>query len=93
MESIQAGDELTCATWLAAGNLLVLKDGRVGFIDFGIVGSISPVTWAAVESLVRSAASNDFDLMARSLITMGMTDQEVDIPVRQTSAWPTPYLS
>ncbi len=60
----------------------MLRDGRVGFIDFGIVGSISPVTWAAVESLVQSAASNDFDLMARSLVTMGMTDQQVDIPVR-----------
>lgn len=24
-----------------AGNLLVLPDGRVGFIDFGIVGRIS----------------------------------------------------
>jgi predicted unusual protein kinase regulating ubiquinone biosynthesis (AarF/ABC1/UbiB family) len=24
-----------------AGNLLVLEDGRVGFIDFGIVGKIS----------------------------------------------------
>ena len=26
-----------------AGNLLVLSDGRVGFIDFGIVGRIKPV--------------------------------------------------
>jgi hypothetical protein len=28
-----------------AGNLLVLKDGRVGFLDFGIVGRISPITF------------------------------------------------
>lgn len=63
----------------------MLKDGRVGFIDFGIVGSISPVTWAAVESLVRSATINDFDLMARALVTMGMTDQQVDIPVSNIS--------
>ena len=25
-----------------AGNLLVLQDGRIAFIDFGIVGMISP---------------------------------------------------
>lgn len=30
-----------------AGNLLVLPDGRVGFIDFGIVGRIRWVLWAA----------------------------------------------
>ena len=34
------------------GNLLVLPDGRVGFIDFGIVGRVSPVTWGAVEALL-----------------------------------------
>ena len=30
------------------GNLLVLSDGRVGFIDFGIVGRISKPTWIAI---------------------------------------------
>lgn len=30
----------TPATDVHAGNLLVLPDGRVGFIDFGIVGRI-----------------------------------------------------
>jgi len=39
-----------------AGNLLVLPDGRVGFLDFGIVGRISPVTWRAVEMLMQSLA-------------------------------------
>eukprot|EP00439_Symbiodinium_sp_Y106_P032647 s4213_g3.t3 len=34
-----------------AGNLLVLEDGRVGFIDFGIVGRIPPKIWSAVEGL------------------------------------------
>ena len=37
-----------------AGNLLVMPDGRVGFIDFGIVGRVSPVTWGAVEALLLS---------------------------------------
>mmetsp|Transcript_22463 Transcript_22463/g.62309 ORF Transcript_22463/g.62309 Transcript_22463/m.62309 type:complete len:561 (-) Transcript_22463:24-1706(-) len=62
-----------------AGNLLVLKDGRVGFIDFGIVGRISPVTWKAVEALLVSTTQGDYDTMARALLTMGATDEEVDI--------------
>ena len=36
------------------GNLLVLRDGRVGFIDFGIVGKISPVTFQAMEAFLMS---------------------------------------
>jgi len=62
-----------------AGNLLVLNDGRVGFIDFGIVGRISPVTWKAVEALLVSTTTGDYDTMARALVTMGATDGDVDI--------------
>ena len=36
----------------------VLPDGRVGFIDFGIVGRISPVTWRAVEALLGLSTSD-----------------------------------
>lgn len=56
-----------------AGNLLVLSDGRVGFIDFGIVGRISPGTWGAMQALVTSASTNDYRLMAKALIQMGAT--------------------
>lgn len=63
-----------------AGNLLILPDGRVGFIDFGIVGKISQTTWRAVEALLRSTATGDYDTMARALVTIGATkDKDVDI--------------
>lgn len=54
-----------------AGNLLVLPDGRVGFIDFGIVGRITPVTWTALEALIGAMALGDYDTMARALGTIG----------------------
>ncbi len=63
------------------GNLLVLKDGRVGFIDFGIVGKISPVTFQAMEAFVMSTMTADYNTMARALITMGVTQDEVVIEV------------
>ena len=56
---------------LHAGNLLVLPDGRVGFIDFGIVGRISPVTWQAMEALLGALALGDYNTMARALATIG----------------------
>jgi hypothetical protein len=63
--------DLIIASFAAAGNLLVLPDGRVGFIDFGIVGRISPVTWKAMEALLASLAVGDYETMARALATIG----------------------
>ena len=55
--------------------------GRLGFIDFGIVGRMSPGTWMAVEALLMSTATRDFDTMARALVTIGATSSDVDIQV------------
>jgi len=56
-----------------AGNLLVLKDGRVGFIDFGIVGRVPPRIWNAIEGAVEALAREDERGIAQSLIAMGAT--------------------
>jgi len=61
-----------------AGNLLVLEDGRVGFIDFGIVGRVPPRIWSAIEGLTVALTSNDSQGTARALITMGATDAQVN---------------
>ncbi len=63
---------------LHAGNLMILEDGRVGFIDFGIVGRISQKTKDGVNSLIKSMITNDFSLMAESMLAIGMTKHEVD---------------
>ncbi len=62
-----------------AGNLLVLKDGRVGFIDFGIVGRVSDTTFKAVNELSAALTLGDYEGMARALCNMGATDEEVNI--------------
>ena len=43
----------------------MLRDGRIGFIDFGIVGRIPPTTWLALQSLAAAFQDSNFDLMAR----------------------------
>lgn len=60
-----------------AGNLMVLKDGRVGFIDFGIVGRIRPDTWQAVSDFISSVMVGNFDGMAEAMIRIGITNQTV----------------
>lgn len=62
-----------------AGNLLLLDDGRVGFIDFGIVGRVSDKTFKAVNELSTSLALADYRGMAEALCNMGATDEEVDL--------------
>jgi len=61
-----------------AGNLMVLEDGKVGFIDFGIVGRVGEKTWSAVNELSTALADSDYEGMARAMCNMGAADAEVD---------------
>lgn len=63
---------------LHAGNLMVLTDGRIGFIDFGIVGRIDPDTWGATTDFVESLTDGNFARMAASMARIGMTKRAVD---------------
>ena len=65
---------------LHAGNLMVLTDGRIGFIDFGIVGRIDPSTWTATTTFMESIGEGDFEKMAESMVGIGMTHHKVNIP-------------
>lgn len=62
-----------------AGNLMVLEDGRVGFIDFGIVGRIKPDTWKAVSDFMGAIMSGDFRAMADAMARIGITREGVDV--------------
>ena len=62
-----------------AGNLMVLKDGRVGFIDFGIVGRIRPDTWQAVSDFISAVMVGNFEGMASAMIRIGVTHEQVSV--------------
>ncbi|KAK9913882.1 hypothetical protein M0R45_037686 [Rubus argutus] len=75
------GSLLACESFHAdvhAGNLWLLRDGRIGFLDFGIVGRIKPKTWAAMEVFLASIANEEYESMASALIEMGATKTTVD---------------
>ncbi|MBF1800174.1 ABC1 kinase family protein [Alloalcanivorax profundimaris] len=64
---------------LHAGNLMLLEDGRVGFIDFGMVGRIRRETWAGMMELFEAIGNGDVESMARAMAMVGMTREEVDV--------------
>jgi ubiquinone biosynthesis protein len=61
------------------GNLLVLADGRIGLIDFGLVGRVTPAMKQALVSLTLAIALRDPDTVARLLYRIGIPDQRSDL--------------
>jgi predicted unusual protein kinase regulating ubiquinone biosynthesis (AarF/ABC1/UbiB family) len=66
---------------LHAGNLMLLEDGRIGFIDFGIVGQLKPEVWTACMAFMDALQRTNYTLMAESMLGMGMTDVAIDTQV------------
>lgn len=62
-----------------AGNLMLLEDGRVGFIDFGIVGKIRKTTWEAMAKLFDGIGRGDNRTIAEGMALVGMTSEKVDV--------------
>lgn len=58
---------------LHAGNLMLLDDGRIAFLDFGLMGRIQPSSLQACFSLVQSLQISDYRGMAQAMVNIGMT--------------------
>jgi predicted unusual protein kinase regulating ubiquinone biosynthesis (AarF/ABC1/UbiB family) len=63
---------------LHSGNMMLFEDGRVGFIDFGMVGRVSPESWQAMFSLFKGLSNQDYDLVAHSMLAVGMTRKMIN---------------
>jgi predicted unusual protein kinase regulating ubiquinone biosynthesis (AarF/ABC1/UbiB family) len=58
-----------------AGNLMALDDGRVGFLDFGIVGRFTRERREQVTDYLLAFATGDFDKLARVMVAMGSIER------------------
>ena len=68
---------------LHAGNLMYLDDGRIGFLDFGLMGRIKPSSLQACFSLVQSLQAGDYHGMAQAMVDIGMTHSDDKIKTEQ----------
>ena len=66
---------------LHAGNLMLLTDGRIGFIDFGIVGKLKAESWRACMGMMQALQDNNYQAMAQYMIDMEMTGARGQVDV------------
>src|SRR5271165_686077 len=62
-----------------AGNLMALSDGRIGFLDFGIVGRFGRERRDQVTDYLLAFATGDFRKIADVLVAMGSAGAKVDL--------------
>jgi len=63
---------------LHPGNLLILEDGRIGLIDFGMVGRLTPPMRAALADLLFHITTNHYEGVARTLYEISTHDGHID---------------
>ena len=76
------------------GNLFVLSDGRLGIVDFGMVGRLSVKSRQSFSNMVLAMMTEDFETLCYCYADLGSADPSVDFDgfqreVRNTLA---PYL-
>jgi predicted unusual protein kinase regulating ubiquinone biosynthesis (AarF/ABC1/UbiB family) len=62
-----------------AGNLMLLDDGSLGFLDFGIIGRFSRETRRKITDYIVAFATGDYDLLARTAVSMDAVTAGVDM--------------
>jgi len=61
------------------GNIFVLPDGRIGLMDFGIVGWVTPEMMEKMANAFLAIVRRDFDLLINQYIELGIVSDKVDI--------------
>ena len=62
------------------GNLFIEPDGRIGLLDFGMVGEVDDDLRARLGVLLVAIARTDADRITSALLSLGVATQDVDGP-------------
>lgn len=64
---------------LHAGNVLLLPGGKIGLIDFGIVGRLNRRTQSAIANMFLALAEEDYDRLAYLYVDLAPFTERVDV--------------
>jgi aarF domain-containing kinase len=62
-----------------AGNLMMLDDGALGFLDFGIIGRFDDATRRKITEYIVAFATGDFHALGRAMLSMDAVAEGVDL--------------
>lgn len=65
---------------LHPGNLLILEDSRIGLIDFGLVGRMTPAMREAMADLLLHVTMRNHEGVARSLFEISIHQDRINYP-------------
>ncbi len=79
---------------LHAGNLFILPDGRIGLIDFGIVGRLSRRVRDSIVSMFIALVDEDYETLANEYVNLCQGTGETDVAALQKDLMDTigPYV-
>jgi ubiquinone biosynthesis protein len=60
------------------GNLIAIKGGRLGLVDFGEVGSVQPSERSALLAMLAAVVGRDGDALANAVLSVSRTTRPVD---------------
>lgn len=63
---------------LHPGNLFIEPDGRIGLIDFGMVGAVSEAVRDQLAAIILAVLSRNYDELVDALLALGFARQRVD---------------
>jgi ubiquinone biosynthesis protein len=63
------------------GNTIVMPDGRVGLVDFGITAHLDEELMIQIARLFLGYAEHDYNLVMESLLDAGIIDEDMDLSV------------
>ncbi len=67
------------------GNIFVLPDGRLGLVDFGIMGRVTEENMEHFASIFLALADHDYDALVRQYVELGFVS-ETSVDTRTVSA-------
>ncbi|OGW29461.1 MAG: hypothetical protein A2X59_05680, partial [Nitrospirae bacterium GWC2_42_7] len=64
-----------------AGNIYAMPSGKIGFMDFGIVGRVSPEMRETMANTFLALMHKDFDKLIDQYIELGLVPEHIDIDI------------
>jgi len=61
------------------GNIFVLSGGRIAFVDFGIVGNLTPTMKRRFANLISALTRRNTKSMVKAMLQLGVVPQNVDL--------------